>query len=259
MVDLKRPCLPRFVTILTILLILSWNPSSELSCLKGRNQIYSHQNDPFTLVGYLNACCTCVFHLSQANPPVTTHSLTHGSLNDWPAKSKTKLSPWANPELVAVLAVWSLREPNLPWSTVEPNSMSKGIQPVLNHHSKKKKKRRGGGEIQLCLSILWTASELQHPKLKPPRTHACSLRRTLNHVHSFPHARIQTHFLNTLAHALITHAFPLPTVTGKQCPPLPSQCTPPLPSAHFTSPPTSSAPLPFFFVVGAVIEEFLPC
>lgn len=105
------------------------------------------------------------------------------------------------------------------------------------------------------------ASHLQHPELKAPQTHthACSLQLTLSQVHSFTHARIQTHFLNTLTHVLITHAFPLPTVTGKQCPPLPSQCTLPLPSRHFTSPPTSSAPLPFFFVVGAAMEEFFPC
>lgn len=75
-------------------------------------------------------------------------------------------SPSANPGLLAVLAVWSLREPHLPWITVEPNSMSKGIQPVFNHHSK----RREGG-VQLCLSILWTASQRQHPKLKAPNTH----------------------------------------------------------------------------------------
>lgn len=88
------------------------------------------------------------------------------------------------------------------------------------------------------------ASHLQHPELKAPRmhTHACSLQLTLNQVHSFTHARIQTHFLNTLTHVLITHAIPLPTVTGKQCPPLPSQCTLPLPSLHFSSHQLCSSP-----------------
>lgn len=52
------------------------------------NKIYLHQNDPFTLMlsllGYFIACCTCVFHLVRIikeNPPVTTHSMSRGSLN----------------------------------------------------------------------------------------------------------------------------------------------------------------------------------
>lgn len=85
-------------------------------------------------------------------------------------------------------------------------------------------------------------------------SNAHSIKSTHSHMPTSKHT-----FPNALTHALITHAFPLPTVTGKQCPPLPSQSTPPHPSPHFTSPPTGSAPLPFFFVVGAAIEEFLPC
>lgn len=128
----------------------------------------------------------------------------------------------------------------------------------------------------VCVCVWWGSSFVcasferpprhQHPKLKAPHTHTHthSLQRALNQVHSFTHARIQnTLSLHTPAHALITHAFPLPTVTGKQCPPLPSRSStpplpsspphpsPPLPSPHFTSPPTGSAPLPFFFVVGS--------
>lgn len=151
--------------------------------------------------------------------------------------------PWANLGQLAVLAVWILCEPHLPWITVEPNSMSKGIQSVLNHHSKRREGGEGGG-IQLCLSILWTASMLQHPKLKVPHTHAHSPSNaySIRSTHSHMLTSKQTHFLNTLTHALITHAFPLPTVTGKQCPPLPSQCTPPLPSLHFSSHQLCSSP-----------------
>lgn len=73
------------------------------------------------------------------------------------------------PRFLAVLAVWSLRESHLPWIPVEPTSMSKGIQPVLNHYSERIEGRGVG--LQLCLSILWTAS--QHPKLLAhPHKHA---------------------------------------------------------------------------------------
>lgn len=130
--------------------------------------------------------------------------------------------------------------------------MSKGIQPVLNHHSK----RREGGAAALFEHPL---NGLPAPASQTEDTHTntFSLQSILNQVHSFTHPNTLSQHTHT--HVLITHAFPLPTVTAKQCPPLPSRCTPPLPSLHFTSPPTSSAPLPFFFVVGAVIEEFLPC
>lgn len=70
---------------------------------------------------------------------------------------------------------------HLPWIAVEPSSMSRGIQPVLNHYSERIEGRGEG--LQLCLSILWTAS--QHPKLLahtnmrakthfPPPTHTQS-------------------------------------------------------------------------------------
>lgn len=92
----------------------------------------------------------------------------------------------------------------------------------------------------------------QRPKPEVPPTHAPNP----SDVHSIRSSRLQnTLSRHALAHALITHASLLPTVTAKQCPPLPSRSStlplPPQPSPHFTSPPTSSAPLPFFFVVGS--------
>lgn len=119
--------------------------------------------------------------------------------------------------------------------------MSKGIQPVLNHHSKR---RERGGNPALFEHPLNGLPAPTSPTegSSHAHTHTYSLQRTLNQVHSFTHAYIQTHFLNTLTHALITHAFPLPTVTGKQCPPLPSRCTPPLPSLHFSSHQLCSSP-----------------
>lgn len=128
------------------------------------------------------------------------------------------------PGFQAVLAVYSLRESHLPWITVEPSSMSGGIQPVLNHYSERLEGRGVGAPA------LFEHPLNGFPTSQTPRTYTqtCAQRPTfplqhiLSRAFSLTHARIQTHFLNTLTHALITHAFPLPTVTDKQCPLHPS-------------------------------------
>lgn len=95
------------------------------------------------------------------------------------------------------------------------------------------------------------------PTSQTPRTstQTCTHRPTfplhsiLSQAFSLTHAHIQKRCLNTLTHAPITPAFPLPTVTDKQCPPLPSRCapSPPLPSPprpllHFSSHRLCSSP-----------------
>lgn len=117
--------------------------------------------------------------------------------------------------------------------------MSRGIQPVLNYHSKRRETKKNPALSE------HPSNGLPTPTSQTEGSHtytAYSLQQTLNHVLSFTLAYIQTHFLSTLTHGLITHGFPLPTVTGKQCPPLPSQCSPPLPSLHFSSHQLCSSP-----------------
>lgn len=108
--------------------------------------------------------------------------------------------PWANLGQLAVLAVWILCEPHLPWITVEPNSMSKGIQSVLNHHSKRREGGEGGGDPALFEHPL---NGLHAPTSKTEgSSHArtFSLQRILNQVHSFTHAHIQTNTLSKHTH-----------------------------------------------------------
>lgn len=90
------------------------------------------------------------------------------------------------------------------------------------------------------------------PTSQTPRTYtqtcahrpAFPLQRILSQAFLRTHAHIQKHCLNTLTHALITPAFPLPTVTDKQCPPLPSRCapSPSRPLLHFSSHKLCSSP-----------------
>lgn len=119
--------------------------------------------------------------------------------------------------------------------------MSRGIQPVLNHYSERMEGRGVGAPA------LFEHPLNGFPTSQTPRTYTqtCVQRPTLPLQHilsqsfSLTHAHIQTHFLRTLTHALITRAFPLPTVTDKQCPPLTS---PPSPLLHFSSHQLRSSP-----------------
>lgn len=150
---------------------------------------------------------------------ISLPSLSHGSLAQTLTR-KVQHQTLTKPVLCSCqfLAVWVYVNYTYPTAWVKESSQSSiTIQ-----------KRR---ESFVWASFEWPPSS-NIPNWGSPEaaTHAYSLQHTLNQVHSFTHAHIQTHILNTITHALITHAFPLPTVTGKQCPPIPSQCTPPLTS-----------------------------
>jgi len=169
-------------------------------------------------------------------------------------KSKTRLSI-SNPVLLAVLAVWSLREPHLPWSTIEPNSTSKGIQPVLSHHSKRGIKgwKKNPALFEHPLNGLPAPTSQTWTLL----THTCILSQTHTQSSSLIHTCPHTNTLSKHTHTCPDNSRFSVAHSHRQ-----TMSSSPLsvhPSPHFTSPPTSSAPLPFFFVVRAVIEEFLPC
>ena len=153
--------------------------------------IHSHWCCP--LLEYVLTCCTCVFHLVRISEATTVTWLPQSQ-----KKSKTKLSLsvslWANPVLLAVLAVWSLRETTLTLSQTawvkESSQSSITIQ--------KAEKVEGGGEKNPALfehplnglpaptSQTWTLPTHTHTHMRTPsNTH--SIKPTHSHMATYKH------------------------------------------------------------------------